>query len=378
MTNQTTTAIAEYSPTEAGLAELRTKYGDASRYDVTKAEGMNAAKEARRELRTVRTDLEKKRVEIKAPALERCKLIDSEAKRITAEIEKLEGPIDAKIKAEEDRKEREKEAVEAAKRALLEAAQRQQNELRNFVVQAVGHGTEEVAKLINVVRGYAIPENEHKVEVLTVQEQTLKQLDGMYQRCKAQDAESRKLAEERAELERLRAKAAEEKAAADKAAQLERDKIEAERQKAEKERQALEAKAAAERKAADDAAAKARAEQDRLAAVAREKEEAKIRAERAKLDAERDAAAALERRKQEEAEAKARAEREAAEAKARVEEAERVRKLGARALLEQFVSTYGAMPDFAEPAAYLREWLGAHKADATVAKAAKAKTKGAA
>lgn len=76
------TAIAEYTQTAAGLAELRQKHQGVV-YDVTVPKEMKAAKEARAELRTLRTDLEKKRVEIKAPALERCRLIDEEAKRPT-------------------------------------------------------------------------------------------------------------------------------------------------------------------------------------------------------------------------------------------------------------------------------------------------------
>lgn len=46
-------------------------------YSATK--GDKAARAARLELVTLRTALEKKRAEIKAPALERCRVIDAEA-----------------------------------------------------------------------------------------------------------------------------------------------------------------------------------------------------------------------------------------------------------------------------------------------------------
>lgn len=99
--------IAEYSVTTAELAKL--KVGLTGKiYAVENATGMALAKFDRRGLVTLRTDLEKKRVEIKAPALERCKLIDSEANRIKAELLALEAPIDEQIKAEENRKEAEK------------------------------------------------------------------------------------------------------------------------------------------------------------------------------------------------------------------------------------------------------------------------------
>ena len=82
------TEIVEYNETEASLTLLRENYKDA-KYEVAKTEGMAAAKSARMQLRTVRVALEAKRKEIKEPALTRCKLIDSEAKRITEELERL-------------------------------------------------------------------------------------------------------------------------------------------------------------------------------------------------------------------------------------------------------------------------------------------------
>jgi hypothetical protein len=53
---------------------------------------MQDAIKARAELRTYRVELEKKRVEIKAPVLDRGRLIDAEAHRITVELLALEEP----------------------------------------------------------------------------------------------------------------------------------------------------------------------------------------------------------------------------------------------------------------------------------------------
>lgn len=83
--------IAEYNQTAAALAELRTRY--VRPYDVSTTAGMTEAKAARAEIRGYRVALEKTRVEIKAPALERTRLIDAEAKRITAELLAIEEPI---------------------------------------------------------------------------------------------------------------------------------------------------------------------------------------------------------------------------------------------------------------------------------------------
>jgi hypothetical protein len=99
--------IVEYSVTTAELAKLKLELAE-KKYDCSNATGMASAKFGRRRLVTLRTDLEKKRKEIKAPALDRCKLIDTEAKRIEMELITLESPIDSQIK--------EQEAVEELKR----------------------------------------------------------------------------------------------------------------------------------------------------------------------------------------------------------------------------------------------------------------------
>lgn len=126
------TAIVEYSQTEAGLNELRARLLNVC-YDVTTVKGMDVAKKDRAEVRGLRTGLETMRKAIKAPALAHCKLIDDEAKRITAALLELEEPIDEAIKAEEDRKAIEKAAKEAAERARVMAINQRIADIRGFV-----------------------------------------------------------------------------------------------------------------------------------------------------------------------------------------------------------------------------------------------------
>lgn len=83
MAENTNTGIAEYSHTDAALATLTERYAGVV-YDVTTKLGMIDAVRARREIREIRVALERKRTEIKQPALRRCQQIDSEARRITA------------------------------------------------------------------------------------------------------------------------------------------------------------------------------------------------------------------------------------------------------------------------------------------------------
>src|SRR5262245_51904969 len=98
------TRIAEYSKTEAALAELTVRYQGVT-FEVTTKDGMKAAKTARATLRDLRVALETKRQEIKEPVLVQGRLIDSEAKRISKALEALEDPIDAQIKGEERKQE---------------------------------------------------------------------------------------------------------------------------------------------------------------------------------------------------------------------------------------------------------------------------------
>jgi len=120
-------AIQEYSQTDAALAVLGGKYAGVT-YAVETTAGMRDAVAARAEVRGYRVALEKRRVEIKAPALERCRLIDTEARRITAALTALEDPIDAQIKAEEARKEAVRQAAKRAEEERIAAKLRAERE----------------------------------------------------------------------------------------------------------------------------------------------------------------------------------------------------------------------------------------------------------
>jgi hypothetical protein len=136
-------AIAEYSPTEAGLAELRQRLSGVV-FNCATTAGDREARAARQELVKLRTALEARRVELKRPALDYVARIDSEAKRITAEIRALETPIDTAIRAEEQRKADEKAAREREEKRIGDALQH----FRTFVDRAQGTGTERIKQLM--------------------------------------------------------------------------------------------------------------------------------------------------------------------------------------------------------------------------------------
>ena len=129
--------IAEYSRTLAALSALEEKHKGMV-FDVTTTAGMKEAKAARKELRELRVALEKKRKDLKAPVLDYTRALDGQAKAITARIEALEAPIDQQVKAEEQRKAREKAEAEAAERARIDAHRRVIEAMRNKPLAMIG------------------------------------------------------------------------------------------------------------------------------------------------------------------------------------------------------------------------------------------------
>jgi colicin import membrane protein len=320
------TAIAEYSPTATALAQLVHRYGSIV-FDVTTPKGDREARAARLELVKLRTGLEAKRRELKAPALERSRLIDSEATRINAFIAELEQPIDQQIKAEEQRREAEKQAKIDAEHRRIEGNNRRIDEIRTLVVGASGMTSDQVDGVIKSLVALAIDntfaEFEQQAEATRVE--TLAKLRDLHAAALRREDEARRIEAERAELEQLRAERerrdAEEaerrraEAAGVEAAQREeRDRLAAERRRLEEERAAalaeqrrLDDVARAERQAADRAARAEREEQDRIAQEARAAEQRRIDEQRAELARreeaarqEREAAAKLKQEKEDE------------------------------------------------------------------------------
>jgi DNA repair exonuclease SbcCD ATPase subunit len=116
-TDKPSTTLAEYAPAEAVLSDLRTRFEPLT--SVETPEKYRAVVKAIAETRKWRTDLEADRVKLKQPALERCRVIDAEAKRITNELFAIENPL-KKLKEDFDKaKERaEREAAEAERKEL--------------------------------------------------------------------------------------------------------------------------------------------------------------------------------------------------------------------------------------------------------------------
>lgn len=277
--------ITEYNQTAAALTELRSRY--VRQYDVSTTAGMAEAKEARATVRGYRVALEKTRVEIKAPALERTRLIDAEAKRITAELLAIEEPIDAAIKAEEQRKADEKAAKERYEAKRVEAIKGLIAFIDSRVIAASNRDSKTIKAILEDLEFTKLDEADYQEMLpaaISAKITAIEKLEAMINeriayeaeqaRIKAeQEAESARIQAEREELARLRA--------AEEARQAEERRI------AEATRLEAEAKLAAERQRQEAELRAQREHQEREAREAkalRDAEEKRIRAEREAME----------------------------------------------------------------------------------------------
>lgn len=272
--------ITEFNQTAAGLAQLRAEI-EGRTFDCSTTAGDKEARGVRMNLVTIRTTIEARRKELKAPLLERGKLIDSEAARIVGEVKALEDPIDAVIRAAEAEREARRAERERAEAERLAAINAQIDRIRNMPSLYVTATPAVVAEAIEELQGMdlsALFDDVHRPRAADVMAGALESLTTLHNERTAAAAEAARLAEERAELQRQQAaakeaqrKADEEAAAAraeaDRLAQAERDRLAAV-ERAEQERIAAEARAERERldRELAERAAALRAEEERIAA----------------------------------------------------------------------------------------------------------------
>lgn len=277
------TKIAIISQTETAIAELRENYMALTIAGPEDRKGFLAVSEARKDVKARRVKVEHGRKALNEDALAYQRLVNAEAKRITAMLE----PIETYLEQQED-------GYEAAR----EAIKRQAEEARKAKLQA---------------RVDAVLAVRHQVPLAVLESLTDEQFAAELACWKKQD-------DERKEKEAADAKAeAERKAEADRLRKEEEAKLAAERAKLDAERKAQEEaqraereKIEAERRKAEEAAAAERAKQAEFARKL-EEERRKIAEERQRLE-----------REEFERQAKAKAEQEAREKVAR-EQAEQAR-----------------------------------------------------
>lgn len=280
------TAVAEFDKVAAGLAALQDKYGSVV-YDVRTTQGMDDAKSARAAVREPRYAIEQTRKAAKAPILALGKQLDDRAKEITAAILKIEIPIDEQIKAEDARKEAEKQAKIDAELKRVSDIQARIETIRQWPVNAAGKPSSLVQQMLRTANDYQIDEffSEFIETAQLALVMSRDALETIYTERLTHEAEQERIKAEREELARLRAEQ-ESREAAERQRQAEETRKQQEIAAAEqRERNARIAKEDAERRARIDAEnaeiAARKAELDRQELEARQAREAEAAREEA-------------------------------------------------------------------------------------------------
>lgn len=262
-----TKALAEFDVTEAALAEIK----EYERLEIQDSKSEANVRKCRAVVRSMRTDVERRRKELKAPLLEHGRLIDQTAKDLTARLLPTENNLDEKIKAVEAVAEAAKAEKMAAEKARTDAILSEITRMENITATAQEYGlpSPRVQELLSDLEAFPVkPEffEEFTDNALAAKKRDIEIVQACLDRTLKFEADQKA----QAEIE------AANKAEADRLA-----KIAAEQEKARKEAEAAQAKADAE----------ARAERDAEAAKLAQ-ERAKIDAEKAAIKAERDRMAA--------------------------------------------------------------------------------------
>lgn len=330
------TQVAEWSATDAGLrAVVETTTGiSIAAHAEGPAKGYKAVEAARKLLKVHRTAIESRRKDLKAPIMELGKLVDAEAKRLTAIVEPRELELAQDAKAYEDRLEAERKAEEAriaAERAEADRLAREKLQTRINAVQELGGA----------------------VDLLYLQTAEDDEVESMLTRLRTEKEEREAIAAkeeaERIERERLDAIATAEREARDAEDRAVREEEERVR------REAAEAEAEAERQRL----AAERAEIDRRQAEM-DRQEREIREAREKLEREaRERAEAEERRVRDEKEAKEKAERDAEAARIEAERLEREAAERKQAEAASAALEAARRPDLEKVSAWANAWLAA-------------------
>ena len=268
-----------FSITDSAIAVLREKYMPLKVKGLADKSGLAAVHDARIEVKSLRVDVEKKRKELKADALEYGRKVDSEAKRITDLLTPIENHLEAEESIVAQEKERIIQEAERRKRDMIDARLKALADCECMAnpatVAEMNDHTFDQLLSAGQIEFRQKQEDRAKAEVLRIATE-----------AKAKEDAS-KLAAERAELDKLRkdqeaeaARIRAEQAAAQKKIDDERRAIELEKAKAEA---AEKARVETEQRIAKQQAdAEAKKERERIAAEAAKQ---KAEAERLRIEA---------------------------------------------------------------------------------------------
>tara|TARA_R110002020_G_C16304103_1_gene773313 strand:+ start:629 stop:1717 length:1089 start_codon:yes stop_codon:yes gene_type:complete len=313
--------LVKFSVTDEAIQEYRDKYTGLS---MDQDDGYKLIQAAIRDMVSVRTGVEAFRKEKKAPLLEASKFLDTEAKRITKELQVIEDELKSKKKVVDDKKAEEKAAKAAAEEIRIANIKTAITDTLTVDPELLYSVSSESLKetLIDIQNTEIDPEYflEFNREAAETKANTLDSISSqiivaLERERAAEDARLQAAAAEAQRLENEKAA----KELADAQAELERQKKEVAdaAQKVEDDKQA----------AIDAAEAKAKAEKE---AAERKEFEAKA-AKEAKEKAEAEAKAEAERKEQE---------AEAAAIKAKEDEEQRLANLSDAEFIDEYIHNF--------------------------------------
>lgn len=255
--------LAKIDPIAKIIATLDEKYAN-THYDLTTTKGMAVAKIARAELRGLRVRLEEARKEEKADVLERGRYIDGMARTLQEAILKHEEPLDEQIKAEEDRKEKERKARMEVEAARVTAIQKKIDNFRNAAAGLTNSPSAEIQAALTLLKSTEVTEPEYQEFTAVAQgirEGAIASVERLLANTLKREEEEARLQAEREALEKRR------------------KEQEAREKEAERKRLADEAKAKADREAEEARLKTIREAEEKKIIEIREAEERRIKDE---------------------------------------------------------------------------------------------------
>jgi hypothetical protein len=282
------TAVTVIDSLAAGMAALRTEY-TGKIYDVATTKGDEEARKARLALRQVRSNLEAARKKGKRLLIDLGKDIDTRAESTDADLLALIDPIDAQIKAEEQRKEDAKAAKVKAEQERVDGLRARIAAISAIPATLVGVTSAAVQEAIDALAADPVtaeafadwlPQAQHAHAAALAQlqdlhkaradfeaEQVLQQQRAEQQKREAEEAAERqrvedaRLAKQREEQEAREKELADQQAAIDKARREQEEREQAERDRQAAEQRQREETARLEREALEKLRAEQAAEQ---------------------------------------------------------------------------------------------------------------------
>lgn len=248
--------LITYSVTDAAIAEMSAQFMPLKVFGIDDAEGYARCKEARNTVRSKRVEVEKRRVELKKEALEFGRLVDGEAKRITAKLTEVEQHLVGQLAIiDDEKKRREEEAARAAKDRLDKRIAALQAVHAQFSIDAVSALSDEAYEefLDDATTRFNAAERLRKEQEAELERLRAAEAE-REAKLKAQEEETRRLQAELLAKQQAELREKEQAVAAARAAEQEALR------KAQAEREAREREAKAAEEAKQEAARKAKSE----------------------------------------------------------------------------------------------------------------------